>query len=116
MDQSFATRAWLEWLTRVRLLTVTLILTVGFVWPQYVPGLGTNRFFLPLIIFWITLGILHLILLRWLPEARDRKSTRLNSSHGYISYAVFCLKKKKKKKNNDNSKKNDQECRITGHP
>src|SRR2546429_1772591 len=28
-------------------------------------------------------------------EVRDRKSTRLNSSHGYISYAVFCLKKKK---------------------
>src|SRR2546429_5333556 len=27
--------------------------------------------------------------------AQDRKSTRLNSSHGYISYAVFCLKKKK---------------------
>src|SRR2546422_7837667 len=31
---------------------------------------------------------------RW---TRDRKSTRLNSSHGYISYAVFCLKKKKKR-------------------
>src|SRR5438552_16582470 len=31
---------------------------------------------------------------------RDRKSTRLNSSHQIISYAVFCLKKKKKKKNN----------------
>src|SRR2546422_7507259 len=30
-------------------------------------------------------------------ERRDRKSTRLNSSHGYISYAVFCLKKKKNK-------------------
>src|SRR2546422_5981348 len=28
-------------------------------------------------------------------EGSDRKSTRLNSSHGYISYAVFCLKKKK---------------------
>src|SRR2546422_6801536 len=28
----------------------------------------------------------------------DRKSTRLNSSHGYISYAVFCLKKKKKRR------------------
>src|SRR2546429_180194 len=27
-------------------------------------------------------------------KVRDRKSTRLNSSHGYISYAVFCLKKK----------------------
>src|SRR5438477_5576728 len=31
-------------------------------------------------------------------EPRDRKSTRLNSSHMSISYAVFCLKKKKKKK------------------
>src|SRR3989449_7106853 len=30
----------------------------------------------------------------------DRKSTRLNSSHGYISYAVFCLKKKKTDTNN----------------
>src|SRR2546429_4060471 len=28
-------------------------------------------------------------------SSRDRKSTRLNSSHGYISYAVFCLKNKK---------------------
>src|SRR5207245_5057030 len=31
-------------------------------------------------------------------SAEDRKSTRLNSSHGSISYAVFCLKKKKKKR------------------
>src|SRR3712207_6864075 len=31
---------------------------------------------------------------------QDRKSTRLNSSHANISYAVFCLKKKKKNKNN----------------
>src|SRR2546422_5806372 len=29
------------------------------------------------------------------PDGGDRKSTRLNSSHGYISYAVFCLQKKK---------------------
>src|SRR5436190_22474289 len=32
------------------------------------------------------------------PRVQDRKSTRLNSSHTVISYAVFCLKKKKKKK------------------
>src|SRR2546421_5076294 len=32
---------------------------------------------------------------------RDRKSTRLNSSHDQISYAVFCLKKKKKEKNEE---------------
>src|SRR2546422_3264648 len=35
--------------------------------------------------------------------AEDRKSTRLNSSHGYISYAVFCLKKKKHKSNERSS-------------
>src|SRR5688572_32234706 len=34
----------------------------------------------------------------------DRKSTRLNSSHSQISYAVFCLKKKKKKRNNNVSR------------
>src|SRR5438034_7685432 len=34
----------------------------------------------------------------------DRKSTRLNSSHTVISYAVFCLKKKKKKKNKNDTK------------
>src|SRR2546422_7602058 len=32
---------------------------------------------------------------RGVKSEKDRKSTRLNSSHGYISYAVFCLKKKK---------------------
>src|SRR5687768_18352711 len=36
-------------------------------------------------------------------DIRDRKSTRLNSSHGYISYAVFCLKKKKQKTNKQTS-------------
>src|SRR2546429_7361022 len=37
------------------------------------------------------------------PVDRDRKSTRLNSSHGYISYAVFCLKKKKKQSSSTTS-------------
>src|SRR2546422_4926459 len=41
----------------------------------------------------------------------DRKSTRLNSSHGYISYAVFCLKKKKKH-NYEQSTPNLQTCTL----
>src|SRR6266436_3567773 len=45
-------------------------------------------------------GVRHQYLCRGAPRGTgwsliDRKSTRLNSSHGYISYAVFCLKKKK---------------------
>src|SRR3712207_7835237 len=39
------------------------------------------------------------------PEAEDRKSTRLNSSHANISYAVFCLKKK-------NTTKDDMRCDV----
>src|SRR5580693_10381104 len=38
------------------------------------------------------------------PARPDRKSTRLNSSHSSISYAVFCLKKKKNKLENDSNK------------
>src|SRR2546429_2853032 len=41
---------------------------------------------------------------------RDRKSTRLNSSHGYISYAVFCLKKKK---NNRTTSYGNQSTTVT---
>src|SRR5438045_7785416 len=44
---------------------------------------------------------------RW--ASRDRKSTRLNSSHLGISYAVFCLKKKKKKKKTQIRKKKKKE-------
>src|SRR3712207_8499040 len=47
-------------------------------------------------------------------ELRDRKSTRLNSSHANISYAVFCLKKKKKKiRTRMQSVSNSQTCERT---
>src|SRR5438445_6344309 len=46
-------------------------------------------------------------------SARDRKSTRLNSSHANISYAVFCLKKKKNKKQITISKKTDLHYKST---
>src|SRR5437588_3203516 len=51
--------------------------------------------------------------LQWV--RRDRKSTRLNSSHTVISYAVFCLKKKKKNKKTQNSayKKNRPDNNLT---
>src|SRR2546422_2717268 len=45
---------------------------------------------------------------------RDRKSTRLNSSHGYISYAVFCLKKKKNKIVRKQSEKLKIMCPLQG--
>src|SRR3989449_6078640 len=54
----------------------------------------------PAIVGWVLLGHRAPTEIEIAREPRrpgDRKSTRLNSSHGYISYAVFCLKKKKKK-------------------
>src|SRR3989449_5615563 len=51
--------------------TIVLVAKIKFPTADESEGLGTGKF-------------------------EDRKSTRLNSSHGYISYAVFCLKKKKK--------------------
>src|SRR5438105_5220920 len=44
----------------------------------------------------------------------DRKSTRLNSSHEWISYAVFCLKKKKKQKKKQHRQK-QQQHKLTQH-
>src|SRR5438477_7804850 len=56
---------------------------------------------------------LGIVLLQYLGDGRrstiDRKSTRLNSSHMSISYAVFCLKKKKKKKKKKLEKQNIKE-------
>src|SRR2546429_2556568 len=52
---------------------------------------------LPLVYLVTVAGIIGLVRARRRRGAEDRKSTRLNSSHGYISYAVFCLKKKKTK-------------------
>src|SRR2546422_7395924 len=45
-------------------------------------------------------------------EAQDRKSTRLNSSHGYISYAVFCLKKKKKQTRQHELCRGPERCQL----
>src|SRR5690242_21015948 len=48
-------------------------------------------------------------------DGLDRKSTRLNSSHMSISYAVFCLKKKKKKKKKNNRNRQNQNEKINKH-
>jgi len=89
MDQTHTMREWLDWLTRVRLLMIALILAVGIVWPQYSPASGTNRYFLPLIVFWITLGVLHLILLRWVPEARWHGGLQVGSDVVMVSALVY---------------------------
>ena len=89
MDKNFATREWLDWLTRVRLLTITLILTVGVAWPQSLPAFGNNRFFLPLIIFWMTLAILNLILLRYIPQASWHGGLQVASDVVMISALIY---------------------------
>src|SRR5437764_4497899 len=89
MDRSYAAHEWLEWLTRVRLLMIALILSVGVAWPSYLPLAGSSRYFLPLVIFWITLATLHIILVRWLPKARWHGPTQVASDVLMISALVY---------------------------
>jgi two-component system, NtrC family, sensor histidine kinase PilS len=70
IEESPARREWLDWLTRVRLLMILLILAVALAWPQYGPATPLARYILPIIVFWITLGVLHAVLVRRIPEAR----------------------------------------------
>src|ERR1700736_699397 len=89
MDQSLTAREWLDWLTRVRLLMITLILAIGVVWPQYVSVTSSNHYFLPLMIFWITVAILHLILSRWFPNARWHGGVQVFSDVLMVSALVY---------------------------
>jgi two-component system, NtrC family, sensor histidine kinase PilS len=89
MEQTQTRRDWLEWLTKVRLLMIALILGVGVVWPQYSPPSGTARYFLPIIILWITIGILHLILVRLLPEASWLGALQVSCDVGMITAIVY---------------------------
>src|SRR2546429_1942877 len=70
-----------------RYKTPAVALVVQAVWTSVLCLSGTYTQLLNFVIF--------AALVFYMLNTRDRKSTRLNSSHGYISYAVFCLKKKK---------------------
>jgi len=89
MDQNLLMREWLDWLTRVRLLMITLILAVGVMWPQSVLLAGSSRYFLPLIVFWLTVAILQLILLRSLPNARWHGGVQVACDVVMISALVY---------------------------
>src|SRR3989449_9944620 len=90
-----------SWGTFTIAVTIPLALFMGFYMFRWRPGAQRSG---------TIIGVIGLILAvivgRYIPgsflepwftfsRGQDRKSTRLNSSHGYISYAVFCLKKKK---------------------
>ncbi|MBZ5700548.1 MAG: PAS domain S-box protein [Acidobacteriia bacterium] len=90
MEHTQATRDWLHWLTRVRLMMIVLILGVAVVWPQYAPPSVFSRYLLPLImIFWITLGILYAILVRWIPQARWHAPLQVGGDILLITAVVY---------------------------
>src|SRR2546427_8540805 len=77
---------------RLGVWPTTVVATAGTV----AAALVDHRLFVPLI--------------RRVTQGRDRKSTRLNSSHSQISYAVFCLKKKKKKTRKRPNRPSNADC------
>ncbi len=89
MDQRSTTREWLGWLTRVRLLTILLILVVDLLWPQYVPTSGASHAFLPILLVWATLAVLHIALVRWMPGAAWQGGLQVAGDVVMISALVY---------------------------
>jgi two-component system, NtrC family, sensor histidine kinase PilS len=89
MDQNATTREWLGWLTRVRLLTILLILVVDLIWPQYIPASSTNHAFLPILLVWVTLGVLHIALVRWMRTGAWQGVLQVASDVIIISALVY---------------------------
>ena len=89
VDQNLAVREWLDWLTRVRLLLVALILAVGVIWPRSVSNPKNEHYFLPLIVFWITLGTIHIIFLRWIPNSRWLGAMQVLGDMAMVSVLVY---------------------------
>ena len=89
MARTDNTREWLDWLTRVRLLTLALILSVGVAWPSYRPLAGSSGYFLPLVIFWIALAALYIVLMRWLPKATWHGPAQVASDVLMVSALVY---------------------------
>lgn len=88
-QQTYTTQEWLAWLTRVRLLVIALILSVGIAWPSYLPVAGSSRYFLPLIIAWVTLATLQIFLIRWLPRAIWQAPLQVSCDVVMISALVY---------------------------
>jgi len=89
MEQNTTTREWLGWLIRVRLLTILLILAVDLIWPQYIPASSMNHAFLPLLLIWVTVGVLHISLVRWMPGATWQGGLQVASDVIIISALVY---------------------------
>jgi two-component system sensor histidine kinase PilS (NtrC family) len=69
MESQRTKREWLQWLARVRLTMIILVLAVGMFWPQYATGQAAGRLFIAIIFLWLIIGSLELILVRWIPDA-----------------------------------------------
>ena len=89
MDAQRTSREWLQWLARVRLLMIILILAVGVFWPQYANGQSASKLFLSIIVFWFMLGSLELILVRWIPEAPWHGGLQLGCDLAVITGVVY---------------------------
>jgi len=89
VDAQRTNRDWLEWLARVRLLMIVLIMAVGVFWPQYANGQQASKFFLPIIVIWLVLGFLELILVRWIPDAPWHGGLQLGCDLAAITGVVY---------------------------
>jgi two-component system sensor histidine kinase PilS (NtrC family) len=89
IDLKYSSQEWLDWLTRVRLLMIALILGAAVVQPQQLQSSPLSRAFVPLVVFWITLAVLSAILVRWVPQARWHGPLQLTCDVLMITALVY---------------------------
>jgi two-component system sensor histidine kinase PilS (NtrC family) len=89
MESQRTKREWLQWLARVRLMMIVLVLVMGLVWPQYSTGQSASRLFLSIAFFWLTLALLELILVRWIPDASWQGGLQVACDTILISGVVY---------------------------
>lgn len=77
------------WLTRVRLLTILLLVIVDLIWPQYLFPSNANHTFLLLLLVWVTLGILYTGFVRWLPRGTWQGALQVATDIAVISALVY---------------------------
>jgi disulfide bond formation protein DsbB len=70
MEKTQSLYDWLCWLSRVRFLVITFLLGIVLSIRQLTSFDLPTKFFVPLILLWYSVALLHVIVLRWIPKAR----------------------------------------------
>ncbi len=90
MEKTQSLYDWLCWLSRVRFLVITFLLGIVLSIRQLTSFDLPTKFFVPLILLWYSVALLHVIVLRWIPKARWHAPLEILCDMGIVAGLVYC--------------------------